>query len=149
MMSDVIELLENFKQLAPTIDGTFNAFDGSMSDFENDEEALKQFIKDYSKTFGTYNYIGLVSFTDTREHKVNHSVHLLNDLIDVRDMGYKYTIGKYEGGYEAVAIIYSKTIVGLLDKTPCTQHSIGVIDIHNDNFFIERNPDFKEIIELP
>jgi len=147
-MSDVIELLENFKLCASTEDGTFNAFTGSMSDFENNKEDLTQFIKDYSKTFGTYNYIGLVSFTDTREHKVNHSVHLLNDLIDVRDMGYKYTIGIYEGGYEAVAIIYSKTIVGLLDKTPCTQHSIGVIDIHNELFLIERNPDYKEIIKL-
>jgi len=147
-MSDVIELLENFKLLAPTTDGTFNAFSGSMSDFENNKEDLIQFIKDYSKNFMTYNYIGLVSFTDTREHKTNHSVHLLNDLIDVRDMGYKMTIGIYEGGFEAVAVIHSKSIVGLLDKTPCTQTSIGVIDIHNVNFFIERNPDFKEIIKF-
>jgi len=147
MMSDVIELLEAFKMLAPTVDGTFNDSNGSMSDFNNKED-LKNFIKDYSKTFGTYNYIGLVSFTDTREHKTKHSVHLLNDLIDVRDMGYKYTIGHYEDGYEAVAIIYSKTIAGLLDKTPCTQNSIGVIDIHNELFFIQSNPDFKEIIKL-
>jgi len=146
-MSDVIDLLESFKQNSNGKEGTYNNHSLSMSDF-NIKEDLIQFIKDYSARFTTYNYIGLVSFTDTREHKTKCSVHLLNDLIDIRDMGYKYTIGRYDKAYEATAIIHTKTIAGLLDKTPCTQSSIGVIDIHKIKFFIQRNPDFKEIIKL-
>ena len=146
-MSEVIELLENFKLLHSTTEGTFNAFTGSMSDF-NIKEDLIQFIKDYSRSYTTYNYIGIVSFTDTRQHKTKHSVHLLNDLIDVRDMGYKYTIGYYDESYEATAVIHAKTIAGLLDKTPCTQKCIGVIDIHKVKFKIIDNPDYKRILEI-
>jgi len=142
-MSDVIELLEAFKELAPTIDETFNPKSNSMSDFNNKQDLIV-FIKHYG--IPNHRYIGLVSFTDTREYYIKSSVHLLNDLIDIRDMGYKFTIGVYRGNYEATAIINAHTISGLLDKTPCTQTSIGVIDIDRLKFKIETNPDFKELI---
>jgi len=144
-MSDVIELMEAFKLNANGKAGTYNVKDNSMSDFNN-KQSLIQFIKDYGKP--NHRYIGLVSFTDTRDHTINHIVHLYNDLIDIRDMGYKFTIGYYLDGYEATAIINAHTITGLLDKTPCTQTSIGVIDIDRLKFKIETNPDYKELIQF-
>jgi len=144
-MSDVIELLEAFKQNTNGKVGTFNVITNSMSDFNN-KQSLIQFIKDYGKP--NHRYIGLVSFTDTRKYETKCSVHLYNDLIDIRDMGYKFTIGYYNNSYEATAIINKKTISGLLDSTPCTQTSIGVIDIDRLRFKIETNPDYKELIQF-
>jgi len=143
-MSDVIELLKRFMSLKVNgKTGTFNAINNSMSDF-NKQTDLNKFIEDYNN--GT-NYIGLISFTDTRDKEINNPVQLFNDLTDIKAMGYKKTIGSYDG-YEATAIIYSNTIAGLLDKTPCTQKTICVIDVGFKHFRIIPNPDYKEIIRL-
>jgi len=144
-MSDVIGLLESYKENANGKAGTYNPLTKSMSDFNNKEELI-QFIKSYA-TY-TNNYIGLISYSDTREFKIKCAVHLYNDLSDIEGMGYRYTIGKYNGSYEATAIVNANTKTGLLDKTPCTQESICVIDVSKLQYEILKNPDYKEIIRL-